>query len=110
MTMKQLVVLLAAALVFATPSAATNATVPFQILPPEGFIPDAGTAAKISEVILARFVGEAQTDRDKPFTVTLEDGVWIVKGAPPPPNAFGGIAELHISKKDGTILFMLHEM
>jgi NTF2 fold immunity protein len=109
MMIKHLVVLLAAAVVLATPCAATNATVPFQYVPPDGFVPDADTAAKISEVILVRFFGETQTNMEKPITATLEDGVWIVKTTAPP-NVLGGIAELHISKKDGTILFMSHEM
>ena len=109
MTIKHLVVLLGAALLLAMPSVATNATVPFQYVPPDGFVPDAGTAAKISEVIFVRFFGEANTDMEKPLTATLEDGVWIVKGTMPP-NVLGGIAELHISKKDGTILFMSHGM
>jgi hypothetical protein len=107
--MKHLVILLAATLVLATPSAATNVTVPVQYVPPDGFVPDAGTAAKISEVILVRFFGQTQTDMEKPLTATLKDGVWIVKGTMPP-NILGGIAELHISKKDGTILVMSHGM
>lgn len=109
MTIKHLVVLLAAALALAMPSAVTNATVPFQYVPPDGFVPDADMAAKISEVILVRFFGETQTNMEKPITATLEDGVWIVKGTMPP-KMLGGIAELHISKKDGTILFMSHGM
>jgi len=108
MTTKRLVILLAAALALAAPTP-THATEPFQFLPPDGFVPDADTAKKISEVILVRFFGAAQTDIEKPLTASFEDGVWIVKGTMPP-NTLGGIAELHISKKDGAILFMSHGM
>ena len=103
--MKHLIFLLAAALVFAAPSAATNGNAAFEWVPPEGFVPDADTAEKISEVILIRIFGEAQTDREKPYKVTLEDGVWIVKGTMPP-NMLGGVAELHISKKDARVLYL----
>jgi hypothetical protein len=109
MTIKHLAVMLATALAIAAPVATTNATGTFVRVPPDGFVPDADTAEKISEVILVRFFGETETNMEKPLTVTLEDGVWIVKGTMPP-NLLGGIAELHISKKDGAILFMSHGM
>ncbi|HEX3505944.1 MAG TPA: NTF2 fold immunity protein [Xanthobacteraceae bacterium] len=109
MMKKRLTLLLAAALLSTTPATAADTTAPFQFMPPEGFVPDADTARKISEVVLIRLVGEAQVEREKPLTVSLEDGVWIVKGTMPP-NTLGGIAEVHISKKDGTILFLSHGM
>src|SRR5579864_4089050 len=109
MRMRHLVVLLAAALALANPSASTNGIAAFEWQPPEGFVPDADTARKISEVLIVRFFGEAQADREKPLQATLEDGVWIVTGTMPP-NMLGGVAELHISKKDGRILYARHEM
>ena len=57
--------------------------------------------------ILIRFRDEANTNMERPLAASLKDGVWIVKGTMPP-NHVGGVAELHISKKDGTILFMAH--
>jgi hypothetical protein len=105
MTMKHLIILLATALVLAAPSAVTNGIAASEWVPPDGFVPDADTAAKISEVILVRIFGEAQTDREKPFKVTLKDGGWIVEGTLPP-NMLGGVAELHISKKDARILHL----
>jgi hypothetical protein len=109
MTMKHLVILLSAALALATPAASEDRISPFVLAPPGGFVPDTDTAKKISEIILVRFFGEAQTDREKPLQVTLADGVWVIKGTMPP-GILGGIAELHISKKDGQILFLSHGM
>ena len=98
MAMKQLVVLLGAALLLAGPSASTNGRAAFEYEPPEGFVPDAETATKISEVILAPIKGEFEASLEKPLTASLENGVWIVKGTMPP-NMLGGVAEFHISKK-----------
>jgi hypothetical protein len=67
MTAKHLVVLLVGALLLAGGAAAKDRLAPFQIDPPEGFVPDAETAAKISEVILIRFFGEANTDMERPL-------------------------------------------
>jgi hypothetical protein len=107
MTMKQLAILLSAAL--ATPSASTIGMAAFEYHPPEGFVPDAETASKISEVILFRMFGETQTNLQKPLQASLEGGVWTVKGTMPP-NMLGGVAELRISKKDAQILYFAHGM
>jgi hypothetical protein len=105
MTMKHLVILLVATLVLASPSTSMSENAYVRV-PPDGFVPDADTALKISEVVLVRIFG-AEIDYEKPPTAKLENGVWIVKGTLPP-HAIGGVAELHISKKDGTILFPAH--
>jgi hypothetical protein len=109
MTAKHLVILLAGALLFAAGAAAEEKLAPFQIDPPEGFVSDAETAAKISEVILIRIFGEANTAMERPLVATLKEGVWTVVGTMPP-HHLGGVAELHISKKDATILFMSYGM
>ena len=70
MTAKHLVVLLAAALLLAASAAAKDRLAPFQIDPPEGFVPDAETAAKISEVVLIRLFGEANTDMERPLVAS----------------------------------------
>ena len=105
-----LAILLAAPLALVSPagSAENSEPVPFQYVPPEGFVPDAETALKITEVILIRIYGETVISTERPLTVSLKDGVWIAQGTMPP-NTLGGIAELHISKKDGAILFLSHE-
>lgn len=106
MAIKHLVMLFAAALVLATPSTSMSENAAYVRVPPDGFVPDSETALKIAEVVLVRIFGQAQMDVERPFTVTLENGIWIIKGTLPP-NALGGFAELHIRKKDGTILFLV---
>ena len=72
-----------------------------------GFVPDAETAIKIAEVIFDRFYGAYEISREKPFEVALRDGIWIVKGILPN-GSLGGVAEIHIDKKDGKILYLFH--
>jgi len=112
MAIKHLVVLLASALALASPSAFSESkerVPPFVYVPPDGFVPDAETAVKISEIILDRIYGQTEIDMEKPLKTTLVDGVWIVKGTMLP-GMLGGVAELHINKKDGMILFLSHGM
>jgi hypothetical protein len=109
MTMKHLVLFLAAALLFANPSSSTYGAADPGYEPSEGFVPDADTAAKISEIILVRIYGETQTNLEKPLKAALHGDVWIVEGTMPP-NMLGGVAEVHISKKDARILYLKHGM
>jgi hypothetical protein len=106
MTVKHLALFLAAALLLANPSSRTYGADP-GYEPAEGFVPDADTAAKITEIILVRIYGETQTNLEKPLKATLRGDVWIVKGTMPP-NMLGGIAEVRISKRDGRILYLTH--
>jgi hypothetical protein len=98
--------LLAAALMLVGPSKSgmTN----FEYDPPDGFVPDAETAEKMAEILLIRMFGETNTEREMPLRATLKDGVWIVKGTEYPIR-LGGVAEMHISKRDARILYFKHE-
>jgi hypothetical protein len=87
----------------------TGPTRPASHVPPDGYVPDAETAAKIGEVIMERNYGEIPTMAAKPITATLENGIWIVKRTVLP-GYLDGSAEVHISKKDGTILFLSNHM
>jgi NTF2 fold immunity protein len=73
----------------------------------EGFVPDPDTAEKIAEVILTRFYGEANTKAEKPLMAVLQNGVWIVRSTLPA-GALGGTAEMHIRKRDGALLYLVH--
>jgi NTF2 fold immunity protein len=107
MITKNLVLFLTAALLLANPSASTYGATDRGYEPPDGFVPDAETAAKISEIVLVRVYGETQTNLEKPLKATLHGDVWIVQGTMPP-TMLGGVAEVHISKKDGRILYLTH--
>ena len=53
--------------------------------------------------------GEAKIKSEQPFSAKLRNGVWIVTGAIPP-GVEGGVAEIRISKSNGTILTVTHGM
>ena len=76
-------------------------------MPAEGVVPDTTTAERIAEVIFVRFYGAEEIDREKPFRTSMKDGVWIVEGSLPR-GMLGGVAEIHISKTDGRILYLFH--
>lgn len=77
-------------------------------IPPNGFVPDSTTAARIAEAVWIGLWGEEQVAREKPFKVTLKGDVWTVKGKDLPPMTAGGVAEAEISKVDGRILRVIH--
>ncbi len=83
------------------------------VLPKGGFVPDAETARKIGEAVLAAFYGERVISEERPFNAALRGSEWVVQGtvkcdtAPPPPCP-GGAAFVKISKKSGQITFMAH--
>lgn len=107
MTTKYIVVFLAAVLLLANPSALRAGAADPGYEPSEGFVPDADTAAKITEIVLVRIYGETQTNLEKPLKAKLRGDIWIVEGTMPP-HMLGGVAEVHISKKDGRILYLTH--
>jgi len=107
--MKAIIFVVAAAFAVAALVASTTGKTSFEIRPAEGFVPDAETAAKISEIILVRMYGETQTNLEKPLKASLQNGAWIVKGTMPP-HMLGGVAELHIAKEDARILYFSHGM
>lgn len=49
-------------------------------VPVEGFVPTADVAVKIAECILFEIYGKEDIEREKPFSINLKDGVWIIEG------------------------------
>lgn len=84
--------------------------------PKAGCVPDAATATRIAEAVLAPVYGKEQVESERPFTATLKDDVWTVGGTLHCPDGKGGIttecdggvAMVRISKRDGRILHMMH--
>ena len=76
--------------------------------PPDGLVPNGEVAAQIADAIWNPIYGKNVIEAEKPFRVYLENGVWIVRGAPLPKGAFGGVAIAEISKKDGKIIRVSH--
>ena len=76
-------------------------------IPPDGFVPNKETAIRIAEAVLIPIYGKDVIEKEKPFTVKLENGVWIINGTLPR-RMLGGVAEIEIVKKDGKILRVSH--
>ena len=76
-------------------------------VPPDGFVPDAATAARIAEAVWIPIYGAEQIAKERPFKATLKGDVWTVTGGLSP-NTVGGVAEANVSKRDGRILRVIH--
>jgi len=81
-------------------------------IPAEGLVPTAGVAVKIAECVLIEIYGKNHIEKEKPFSVNLKDGVWIIEGNIPNIKdcdiPFGGQAYVEIKKSNGEILKLLH--
>src|SRR3989449_11700766 len=76
-------------------------------VPPNGFVPDSGTAVRVAVAVWIPIYGASQIRSEQPYVATLKDGVWTVTGTLPR-GMVGGTAEARIAKSDGRILFVLH--
>jgi hypothetical protein len=76
-------------------------------VPKGGFVPDVKTAIAIGLAVLTPIYGREVIDGQKPFEATLVGDVWVVMGTLKS-GAVGGVAEIDISKKTGTILRVIH--
>lgn len=81
-------------------------------VPPNGFVPDSVTAARIAEAVLAAIYPAKVLDSERPFKATLAGSVWTVEGTMPQGGAgvdsIGGVAVVEMSKTDGRILRLSH--
>jgi hypothetical protein len=77
--------------------------------PKNGFVPDEGTAIRIAEAVLTAIYGEKQVKSEEPFKSKLQNGVWTLTGTIPE-GIEGGVAEIKISKRTGTIISVTHGM
>jgi hypothetical protein len=77
-------------------------------LPQAGVVPDATTAVRIAEAVLAPVYGEETIAKEKPFTATLKGDTWTVEGSMPKEARNGGVAVVQISKTRGCILSLVH--
>jgi hypothetical protein len=61
---------------------------------------------QVAKAILISIYGEAEVKNEEPFTASLEENVWTVKGAVRPYPSGNGAVKL--SKIDGAVLFLTH--
>ena len=71
-------------------------------------LPDKQTAVKIAEAVLLPVFGSDVLASEKPWRASLEGEVWIVTGSLPP-GAEGGTVVVELSKRDGRVLYLIHE-
>jgi hypothetical protein len=81
-------------------------------VPKDGFVPDKATAIRIAEAVLPPICGCVASN--KPFTATLDNGVWTVVGKQPKAKKDyavfgGGEVEMHIDQHTGAILSYVFE-
>lgn len=70
------------------------------------YVPNKETAEKVAEAIWLPIYGE-KVYGQKPYDVSLSNGVWIVKGTLPK-GMRGGVAYIEINKKDCRVLKVIH--
>jgi NTF2 fold immunity protein of polymorphic toxin system component len=88
-------------------SAASLATEEQSVVPKDGFVPNAETAARIAEAVLIPIYGQDKIARERPLVAELRGDVWYVTGSLPA-GYRGGVAEVRIQKQDGRIVFLAH--
>jgi hypothetical protein len=75
--------------------------------PKEGLVPTAEIAFQIAESVLINLFGKETIEEEKPFSINLENDVWIIEGSLE--KGFkGGVAYIEIRKSDGEILKVTH--
>ena len=87
------------------PGARADSPAPFH--PAAGFVPTADVAIAIAVAVWGPIYGPDHIAKEKPYRVTLKDGVWFVSGSLPA-DRIGGVAEARISQSDGRILGVIH--
>lgn len=77
------------------------------ITPEDGLVPTAEVAFQIAEAVLASVYGKERIEKGKPFSVNLENDVWLIEGALEK-DMLGGTAYVEIKKSNGEILKVIH--
>jgi len=75
--------------------------------PQEGLVPSAEIAFKMAEPVLNQIYGVKQIESEKPFSINLENNIWIVEGSIKK-GVKGGVAYMEIRKSNGEILKVIH--
>jgi len=74
----------------------------------DGFVPNEKIAFQIAEIVLSQIYGKATVESEKPFSINLENNVWIIEGSLPKEYDKGGSAYIEINKQTGQILKVIH--
>ena len=104
---QRIVTYIAVPLVALSSALAQETNLPHNYKPSQWYVPNAETAIRIALAVWEPIYGKKQIDSEKPYRVTLKNGVWTVEGSLPP-GWRGGVAIAEISASDGTILRVSH--
>lgn len=77
------------------------------ISPKEGFVPNAEIAVQIANVILSELYETDKIKNQQPFSVNIENNVWIIEGNLNK-EFKGGVAYIEIDKMTGEVLKVYH--
>ncbi|MCP1106291.1 YbbC/YhhH family protein [Serratia nevei] len=78
-------------------------------VPKDGFVPTEEIAREIGLIIASEVYGRKRIEEQIPLLVELDGDKWIIRGSRGKSTyGKGGLLEMHISKKSGEVLFMLH--
>jgi len=75
--------------------------------PKEGLVPTAEIAFQIAEPVLSQIYGKEKIESEKPFSVNIENDIWIIEGHLDM-GILGGVAYMEIRKSNGEILKVIH--
>jgi len=73
----------------------------------DGFVPNEKIAFQIAEIVLSQIYGKETIESEKPFSINLENNVWIIEGSLKE-GFLGGVAYIEIDKQTGQILKVIH--
>ena len=80
-------------------------------IPPHGYVPDAATAIRIAVAVWEPIYGKEKIASQQPYIASLKGDVWTVVGTfHCKGHCVGGVASAEISKRNGTILRVIHGM
>ena len=78
-------------------------------VPKDGLVPTMGMATEIAEIILKKLYGNEEIEKQKPFSINIENDIWIIEGSLEK-GSEGGVAYIEISKKNGKVLKVTHTL
>jgi hypothetical protein len=75
--------------------------------PKDGLVSRAEIAFQIAEPILNDIYGKEHIEKEKPFSINLENDIWIIEGHLEK-GLVGGVAYMEIRKSNGEVLKVCH--
>jgi hypothetical protein len=72
----------------------------------EGLVSSPKIAFQIAEIIFNNIYGKEHIEKEKPFSINIENGIWIIEGSLY--TRKGGVAYMEIRKSNGEILKVCH--